>query len=107
MIIKPIEAKAERISLQEDEKEVAHICIYYITSDTGELYAFLEDIFVEQESRGQGLGTRLIKAAVERAAKQFCSRVVVNSDKHQERLFSLFKKLGFKEKGTEFRIELE
>ncbi len=69
---------------------------------TGVEDAWLEDLFVEPEVRGGGLGRALAEACVERARQRGCARIQLDSNEHNGLAAALYASLGF-ESGTSGR----
>ena len=108
MEIKDLLPKAKKVSIKKEGLEVARGRIYFIENDLGhnQPYAFLEDIHVEEEHRSQGLGKEIVKALIEEAKKENCYKVVGNSRFNREKVHQFYSKLGFKEHGKCFRLDL-
>ena len=62
---------------------------------TGADDCWVEDVFVEEGSRGQGLGRRLIEGCIERARKRGCKRVQLDANERNEGAIALYRSLGF------------
>lgn len=102
-----IQALAKKLTWQENGKEVGRIFVYFIKNDLHEQpYALIEDLFIEEKFRGQGLGTKLIRKAVEEARKAGCYKIICTSRYSKEKVHRLYLKLGFKDYGKEFRLDL-
>jgi ribosomal protein S18 acetylase RimI-like enzyme len=56
---------------------------------------WLEDIFVEEEARGAGVGRRLVEAAFERARERGCSRIQLDVNEANAGALRLYESLGF------------
>jgi ribosomal protein S18 acetylase RimI-like enzyme len=55
----------------------------------------LEDIFVEAEARGSGVGRALVEAAFERARERGCARMELDVNEANPAALSLYESLGF------------
>ncbi|ABL78467.1 GNAT family N-acetyltransferase [Thermofilum pendens] len=96
-----------RISIV-DGREVAHCYIYLIKNDLHpEPYALLEDVYVDEEYRGRGIGTELVKKAIEVARSMNCYKIIATSRFEREAVHKWYEKLGFKRYGYEFRLNLK
>jgi GNAT superfamily N-acetyltransferase len=62
---------------------------------TGVDDAWLEDLFVEPEVRGEGFGRALAEACVERARRRGCARIQLDSNEENEAAAALYASLGF------------
>ena len=66
---------------------------------------WLEDLFVEEQARGAGVGAALIEAALAQARERGCRRVELDTNETNERALALYHRFGFSErsKGDEGR----
>ena len=62
---------------------------------TGAEDCWVEDVFVEEAARGQGLGRRLIEGCVERARKRGCRRIQLDANESNEGALALYRSIGF------------
>lgn len=62
---------------------------------TGTEDAWLEDVFVKEDSRGEGHGRTLVKAAIERARSRGCGRIQLDANRDNEVAIKLYESLGF------------
>jgi GNAT superfamily N-acetyltransferase len=104
---KEISAKAVKLYVEKDGKEIARAYLYIIKNDLHpEPYGFLEDVFVDESLRGQGIGTELVNRIVAEAKAQGCYKFIATSRYGREKVHALYEKLGFKNYGIEFRLDL-
>lgn len=103
---KEIEAKGIRIALSENGKELGRATLYLMTNDLHEEpFGLLEDVFVDEELRGQGIGTKLIMKVIEEAKANKCYKLLATSRYARTRVHELYTKLGFEDYGKEFRMQ--
>jgi ribosomal protein S18 acetylase RimI-like enzyme len=57
--------------------------------------ACLEDVFVEDSARGQGLGEELVRAGIERARERGCRRIELDVNDANEPARKLYERVGF------------
>ncbi|MGE8499393.1 MAG: GNAT family N-acetyltransferase [Pseudomonas sp.] len=69
--------------------------------------AILEDVVVDQNARGLGIGQALISAAMERARSWGCYKVALSSALHREDAHRFYQRLGFKPHGISLALSLE
>jgi len=101
-------SKAIKLFLNKEGKEVGRVMVYLIYNQLHEEpYGLLEDVYVEESERGSGLGTKLALAAIEEARKAGCYKIICTSRHAREKVHNWYKKLGFYERGLEFRIDLK
>ncbi len=97
---------AVKVTAQENGKVLGHAFLYMMFNDLHkEPFGFLEDVFVNEGSRGGGLGTKLVLAAIEEAKKQNCYKLICTSRHGKDEVHKWYTKLGFKDHGKEFRID--
>jgi GNAT superfamily N-acetyltransferase len=62
---------------------------------TGAEDCWLEDLFVRESARGQGLGRALVERALERAAERGCRRVELDTAEDNHAAITLYRSVGF------------
>ena len=62
---------------------------------TESLDCWLEDIFIEEEARGSGMGRALMEAAFERARERGCKRMELDVNEANQAALALYESLGF------------
>ena len=62
---------------------------------TGADDCWLEDLFVEERTRGTGLGRALLEAAIARAAERGCRRIELDVDEGNAPARALYEAFGF------------
>jgi GNAT superfamily N-acetyltransferase len=68
---------------------------YRLSVWTGVDDCCLEDLFVEDQGRGSGLGRALVEAAIARARKRGCARVELDANEANEPAMALYRSVGF------------
>jgi GNAT superfamily N-acetyltransferase len=97
-----------KITANEGGKAVGWTLLYIISNERhDEPYAFLENLYVEEEYRKQGLGTQLVRAAIEESKKRNCYKIIGTSRIFKEGVHKFYLKNGFTKWGYEFRINLK
>ena len=95
-----------KISYQDGNKEVGRAFLYVLKNDLHkEPFGFLEDVFVEESHRKQGIGSHLVQKAIDEAKIRGCYKLIGNSRMASEKVHSFYERLGFKRHGYEFRID--
>jgi ribosomal protein S18 acetylase RimI-like enzyme len=61
--------------------------------------AYIEDLFVAQDSRRLGLGARLLETAIDRARTRDCSVVTLETSERNTRALALYERYGFRSGG--------
>jgi GNAT superfamily N-acetyltransferase len=59
---------------------------------------WIEDLYVEEQSRGSGLGRAMVEAAIDRARLRGCVRIELDVDNENTPARSLYEQLGFNHK---------
>ena len=97
-----------KLSIVENGKEIGRCYIYMIKNDLHkEPYALLEDVYVDENYRGKGIGTELVKRAIELAKNLGCYKIIATSRFERNNVHEWYEKLGFKKWGYEFRMDLK
>lgn len=104
-IIKDIHAF--KITAEDNGKIVGRAYLYILKNELHpEPFGFLEDVFVEPEYRGKGIGSELVKKAIEEARSRGCYKLIGNSRFENEGAHRFYERFGFAKHGFEFRMEL-
>jgi ribosomal protein S18 acetylase RimI-like enzyme len=67
------------------------------TTQEAGCFGYLDDVFVLEQCRGQGVGTKLIREALSHARKSGCVRVELGTRRDNTRARRLYERLGFQE----------
>lgn len=98
---------AVRIIVANNGTEVGRIWLYIIYNDLHkEPYGLLEDLFVQEEHRGGGWGTKLVREAIAEAKKIGCYKLIATTRHNRQIVCAWYEKFGFKNYGAEFRMDL-
>ena len=102
-----ITAAGVRITITENGQKIGRAFLYLMKNDLHkEPFGFMEDVFVEEQFRGKGYGEKLAKTVIEEAKKHGCYKLTCTSRFSNERAHKLYEKVGFKNHGNEFRMDL-
>ena len=92
----------------DGEKIIGRAYLYLLNNDLHDVpFGFIEDVFVEEAYRGQGIGTSLINEAIKQAKENKCHKVIMTSRYDKDSVHNLYQKIGFQDWGKEFRLNLE
>lgn len=69
--------------------------LYSVSTALGGKVAHLDDLVVDPDYRGQGLGNRMMEHAVDHARSTGCLRITLNTDQDNHRAQSLYEKHAF------------
>jgi len=103
---KIVNSKGIKFYVEKDNEEVARAYLYLMNNDLHDKpFSFMEDVFVDESLRGQGIGSKLVTKLIEEAKNQGCYKLICTSRNSKPRVHSLYEKIGFKDWGKEFRID--
>lgn len=105
---KNINTRGLKFYLVKNGREVARASLFIINNDLHDRpYGLLEDVYVDETLRGQGLGTQLTKRVIEGAKENKCYKLIATSRASRIKVHQLYEKLGFKNYGLEFRMDFD
>jgi len=100
--------QGKRITLEQDNQEIARISVIYIKNDLHEEpYGLIEDLYIDESFRGKGLARKLFEAAIQTCKEQGCYKIVATSRYSRTSVHDFYLRLGFKDYGKEFRLDFE
>ncbi len=101
-------AEGVRFAVTDDDgQELGRAFLYVLNNDLhDEPFGFMEDVYVSEEARGQGVGSQLVEKVIETAKQRGCYKLVATSRYEREKVHAFYQKLGFENYGYEFRKEL-
>lgn len=98
---------AVKITAEEDGHIVGWAYLYIIVNDRHvEPYGLLENVYVVPEYRGKGIGRSLLDTAIAEAQERSCYKLIAQSRHGKESVHALYEKLGFRNHGLNFRMDL-
>lgn len=101
-------AEGVRISIRQGGAEVARAFLYAMTNDLHQRpFGLLEDVYVDESRRGQGLGTILVREVVAAAKGLGCYKLIATSRDARPKVHELYRRLGFSDHGRAFRMDFE
>ncbi len=62
--------------------------------------AWIEDVVVDAEARGRGIGRELVEAALRCAREQGIEKLMLTSSEHRKAAHALYRRMGFQEAET-------
>ena len=87
--------------------QVARASLVLITNEINpKPYGLLEDVFVREDDRGGGHGSRLVERIVDLAKEKGCYKLIATSRYSRPRVHALYTRLGLRDHGKEFRMDL-
>jgi N-acetylglutamate synthase-like GNAT family acetyltransferase len=101
------QSRAIKWEIKENDKVIGRAFLYLIYNDLhSEPYGLIEDIFIDDNQRGKGMGTKLVKKIIEEAKNIGCYKLIACSRYSRPQIHEWYKKLGFEDYGKEFKIKL-
>ena len=96
-----------KIFVEENGVELGRAWLYLIYNDLHtEPYGLLEDVFVKEDVRGKGVGNKLLEKVISQAREKKCYKIIGTSRMSRDMVHEWYKRLGFREYGLEFRMDL-
>ncbi|MFH1254875.1 MAG: GNAT family N-acetyltransferase [bacterium] len=103
---KKISSGGIKLFMEDNGREIGHAYLYILKNDLHEKpFGFMEDVFVEEEYRSQGLGTKIIEALIKAAKENGCYKLIGTSRNERPKVHALYSRLGFQDWGKEFRMD--
>lgn len=106
--IKIVEYPYYKTFLAEDEGRIVGTYSLIIIDNLGHLgskLAVAENVIVSEDYRGKGIGSMMMKDAMERAAKLKCYKLMLSSNKKRTAAHEFYTRLGFEQHGISFMVE--
>lgn len=106
LTIKEVTCYGLKISIKDyNSTEIGRAFIYVAYNDLRKKpFALMEDLFIKEGFRGQGLGRLLIQKVIQKARELGCYKLIATSRYSRKKVHNLYLKFGFKDYGKEFRI---
>lgn len=102
-----IKSEAIKFVAEKDGKTAGRAYLYLIYNGLhSEPYGFLEDVFIEESYRRQGIGGELVNVVIDEAKRLGCYKLIGTSRNARSEVHEFYKKLGFEDYGKEFRMDL-
>ena len=77
-----------------------------LPSLTGDFAGVIEDVVVKSECRGQSVGEKMMRFALEQGKKAGCYKVALSSNVKRDRAHKFYESLGFEKHGYSFVTEM-
>ena len=104
----PIAATGIKFSISRDGEEVGRAYLYLMYNGLHDRpFGFMEDVYVDEAVRGEGIGTELVKEIVHKARELNCYKLIATSRTSRPQVHELYERLGFRNHGVEFRVDFE
>lgn len=102
-----------KVFVAEDEfhgnKVVGTFCLIILDNlgHRGAKLAVVENVIVSHKLRGQGVGHQMMAYAMEMAKEENCYKIMLSSNKKRILAHKFYKKIGFKQHGISFAVEVQ
>ena len=104
---KEISVNGIKYFICQDGQEIARAYLYILHNDLHEKpFGFMEDVNVLEAFQRRGIGPTLINRIIEEAKRRDCYKLICTSRDENVNVHRLYERLGFKDYGIEFRINL-
>jgi len=93
--------------VQDDHgNEIGRAFLYVMYNDLHDRpFGLMEDVYITDGMRGQGLGTSIVREVVKVAQENGCYKLIATSRHSRSKVHELYLKIGFRDHGKEFRID--
>ena len=106
--VNKISGNGFKFLILEKNKEVGRARLYVLKNDLHpEPFGFIEDVYIKEECRGKGYGSKLVNLLIEKAKENKCYKLICTSRFTRPEVHNFYKKLGFNKYGYEFRIDFK
>jgi len=96
-----------RFKVMVDGREIGHSYLYLLRNDLHLVpFGLVEDVFIEADFRGQGLGKFLLNRIIEEAKVRHCYKLILTCRHSNKHLHNFYEQSGFTNHGFEFRMDL-
>lgn len=103
---KEVDARGIKFFIEKEGREIARAYLYIMKNDLHEKpFGLMEDVYVDEEYRNMGYGVKVIKELIEEAKQNGCYKLIATSRHSRANVHDLYKRIGFKEQGLEFRMD--
>ena len=100
-----VEANGIRVSVIDEGTEVGRAYLYLMGNDLhNQPFGLMEDVYIDDAYRGQGVGSELVKLVIKLAKEANCYKLIATSRTSRPKVHELYQRLGFTQHGVEFRI---
>lgn len=101
-----VHTRGLRFAVERGGREIAHAYLYLMSNDLqGVPFALMDDVLVDESVRGTGVGTELVDAIIATAKAERCYKLIAISRDGRPEIDELYRRRGFIERGTEYRID--
>lgn len=102
------QSRAIKFEVRRGNKTIGRVYLYMIKNDLHkQSYGLVEDLFVDEAMRKQGMGKMLLQATIMEARKKRLYKLVITSRMARTEVHAFYERHGFKKYGLEFRMDLE
>lgn len=98
-----------KLLVVEERESIVGTCSLIVLDNLGHQgarLAVVESVIVERNHRGQGIGKLMMDHVMELAREEKCYKLMLSSNKKRVPAHEFYRKLGFKQHGISFMIEV-
>ena len=104
---KEISVNGIKYFIEQEGQEIARAYLYILHNDLHlRPFGFMEDVNVHRNFQNIGIGRTLVTRIIEEARKRDCYKLICTSRDENKNVHRLYEKLGFKDYGIEFKMNL-
>ena len=104
---KNVGATGIKFYVEKGGKEIGRAFLYILSNELHKRpFGFMEDVFIDEDFRGNGIGSEIVKKIIEEAKKLDCYKLICASKHKEVRTQKLYFSLGFEDNGKELRVDL-
>jgi len=105
---KKVRSYGIKFFIKQNGKEVARAFLYIMENGLKKQpFGLLEDLFVDEGLRGQGIGSKLLDMVISEAKKIGCYKLVATSRYGKDSIHKWYERTGFENFGVEFKMYLK
>ncbi len=95
-----------KILAEEDGRILGWVYLYILRNDLHQQpFGYLENLYVNESSRSRGIGSEILFQAITEAKERKCYKLIGTSRHDNQRAHKFYDKHGFKNFGSEFRLD--
>ncbi|MBU0596909.1 GNAT family N-acetyltransferase [Patescibacteria group bacterium] len=99
-------AYATKFVVESDGNVAGRGYLYIIYNDLHDLpYGLVEDVFVEEDFRRKGIGTKLMNSIIDEAKNIGCYKIIAQSRHDRREAHEFYDSMGFHNHGLNFRMD--
>lgn len=102
---KTIKAHGIKLFIEHNGQEIARAYLYILNNIHDRPFGLMEDVFIDENYRSRGLGTKLVEELIKLARQKNCYKLIGASRHERPKVHDWYLRFSFKDWGKEFRID--